>query len=376
MVRTFFVTFYFSFQELADISTAKSLFLRRESSVWGSLRQQGVVLAEANKRLAQQNAEAVDLRLLCEELKSEAVAAQTEATLAWTEASSAREQVASQAEEMQQWQLELGQVSSERDQLRGQAVEAASQAETFKGQLAEVTERLAEATARAGILSKGLAVAVGSAWSTQAITSQQSARAKGMFCPLRDLVLAEPFSSCLNFVWLSSGFETALNESVKNCKALAQVAEQKEADRAALSEAISAFCQTFGLDDVPSGSSPQSRLRALGDHMRSRLRGALHHSVRRAFVILASHYDVDLERVSEGYCLPDDEDAALAEAQRLNAVAEGPGATLASFFEVEILSPASPSEAGPHSATPASEAALSAAGGNNTEGAAPPPADA
>jgi hypothetical protein len=27
-----------------------------------------------------------------------------------------------------------------------------------------------------------------------------------------------------------------------------------------MSEAISAFCQVFGLDDVPSGSSPQSRL--------------------------------------------------------------------------------------------------------------------
>jgi hypothetical protein len=46
----------------------------------------------------------------------------------------------------------------------------------------------------------------------------------------------------------------------------------------------------------------------------SRLRGALHHGVRRAIAVLASHYDVDLERVSEGYCLPDDEDAALPEA--------------------------------------------------------------
>jgi hypothetical protein len=42
----------------------------------------------------------------------------------------------------------------------------------------------------------------------------------------------------------------------------------------AMSEAISAFCRTFGLNDVPSGSSPQSRLRALGGHVRSRLRGA------------------------------------------------------------------------------------------------------
>ena len=105
-------------------------------------------------------------------------------------------------------------------------------------------------------------------------------------------------------------FESALNESAK---ALAQAAEHREADRVAMSEAISAFCQVFGLHDVPSGSSPQSRLQALGDHARGRLREALHHGVRRAFTVLASHYDVDLERVSEGYCLPDEDEAALAE---------------------------------------------------------------
>jgi hypothetical protein len=146
---------------------------------------------------------------------------------------------------------------------------------------------------------------------------------------------------------------------------LAQAAEQKEANRMAMSEAISVFCRTFGLDDVPSGSSSQSRLRALGDHLRSRLRGALHHGVRRAFAVLASHYDVDLERVSEGYCLPDEEEAALVEVQRLDTAVEGPSAALASSFEVEILPPMLPSEAGPDSAE----------GGNDAEGAAPPPAD-
>jgi hypothetical protein len=133
----------------------------------------------------------------------------------------------------------------------------------------------------------------------------------------------------------------------------------------AMSEAISAFCQALDLDDVPSGSSPQSHLRALGGHVRSRLRGALHHDVRRAFVVLASHYDVDLERVSEGYCLPDEDEAALAEVQRLDAAVAAPSAVLASSFEVEILSLASSSEAGPDFAE----------GGNGAEGAASPPAD-
>jgi hypothetical protein len=72
----------------------------------------------------------------------------------------------------------------------------------------------------------------------------------------------------------------------------------------AMSEAISAFCRAFGLDDVPSGSSPRVTCgpwaaTCMADY------GALHHGVRWAFVVLASHYDVDLERVSEGYCLPD-----------------------------------------------------------------------
>jgi hypothetical protein len=133
-----------------------------------------------------------------------------------------------------------------------------------------------------------------------------------------------------------------------------------------VSEAISAFCQVFGLDDIPSRSSPQSRLQALGDHARGRLREALHHGIMRAFAMLASHYDVDLERVSEGYCLPDEDEAALAEVQRLDAVAAGPSAVLASTFEAEILPLAPPSEGG----------ADLTEGGNKAEGAAPSPGNA
>jgi hypothetical protein len=140
----------------------------------------------------------------------------------------------------------------------------------------------------------------------------------------------------------------------------------------AMSEAISAFFQVFGLDDVPSGSSPQSRLRALGGHVRSRLREALHHGVRRAFAVLASHYDVDLEQVIERYCLPDEDEAALAGVQRLDAAVAGPSAVLVSSFEVEIFPPVSPSEVGPDLA----KGGDGAEGGDEAEGAAPPPGDA
>jgi hypothetical protein len=77
------------------VSTAKSLFIRRESDVWDSLWSQRAALIEANERLAQRSAEVADLRLFCDELKSEAAAARTEAASARAEASSAREQVAS-----------------------------------------------------------------------------------------------------------------------------------------------------------------------------------------------------------------------------------------------------------------------------------------
>jgi hypothetical protein len=101
----------------------------------------------------------------------------------------------------------------------------------------------------------------------------------------------------------------------------------------------------------------------LGDHARGRLREALHHGVRRAFAVLASHYVVDLERVSEGYCLPDEDEVALAEVQRLDA---GPSAVLATTFEAEILPLAPSFEAG----------ADLAEGGYEAEGAAPSSGDA
>jgi hypothetical protein len=82
VIRAFFVISYFLHQELANVSTAKSLFIRRESDVWESLWSRWAALTEANERLAQRSAEVANLRPLCDELKSEAAAA-------WTEAASA-----------------------------------------------------------------------------------------------------------------------------------------------------------------------------------------------------------------------------------------------------------------------------------------------
>jgi hypothetical protein len=66
-------------QDLTDLSTAKSSFIRRDADVWGSLWFLRTTLAEAIKRLSQRSAEAADLRLLCDELGAEAAAARAEA---------------------------------------------------------------------------------------------------------------------------------------------------------------------------------------------------------------------------------------------------------------------------------------------------------
>jgi hypothetical protein len=301
-------------------------FICREVDVWGSLRSLRTSLAGATARLSQQGAEVADLQLLCTDLRAEAAAARAEAATARAEA--------------QRQQSEFDQVIKERDQSRGRAAEAEGRAEALAADLAVAQVAASEQRARAG----------STPWPFSIFVS-------ACFLRLR----------LRSFFWLFVELESTLDESAKAlAEALCGAAEQREANHAAMSEAVSDVYRVLGSVDVPSGSSPQSRLQALGDHVRGRLREALHHGVRRAFAVLASHYVVDLERVSEGYCLPDEDEAALAEVQRLDAVAAGPSAVLATTFEAEILPPA---------LSPEAEMDF-AEGGDGAEGAAPSQGDA
>jgi outer membrane murein-binding lipoprotein Lpp len=178
-------------------------------------------LAGATARLSQLGAEVADLRLLCTDLRAEVVAARAEAAAARAEA--------------QRQQSELDRVVKERDQSRG----------------------------RAETLAADLAVA-------QVAASEQRARAGGTPWPSSVFVPACFLCLCLrSFFWLFAELESALDESAKAlAEALAGAAEQREADHAAMSEVVSDFCRVLGSGDVPSGSSPQSRLQVLGDHVR------------------------------------------------------------------------------------------------------------
>ena len=121
------------------------------------------------------------------------------------------------------------------------------------------------------------------------------------------------------------------------------VLETKIGEHEALKRAALSTCEALEVEGVQSGSSLGSRLIALSNQMRERLRGALHMGVKRALAIISSHYiGVDLPAISDGYVLPDDEEEADAAVTKLMEAAEGPGTALAMLFEEEVVPPLPP----------------------------------
>ena len=80
--------------------------------------------------------------------------------------------------------------------------------------------------------------------------------------------------------------------------------------------------------------------------MRERLRAALHIGVKRALTVVSSHYAVNLEAISDGYILHDDDEEADEEVTKLMEAAEGPGTALAKLFEEEVVPPTPFADAG------------------------------
>ena len=114
-----------------------------------------------------------------------------------------------------------------------------------------------------------------------------------------------------------------------------EIGEHEALKRAALSA-----CEALEVEGVQSGSSLGSRLIALSNQMRERLRGALHTGVKRALAIISSHYiGVNLPAISDGYVLPDDDEEADVVVTKLMEAAEGPGTALATLFEEEVVPP-------------------------------------
>jgi hypothetical protein len=106
---------------------------------------------------------------------------------------------------------------------------------------------------------------------------------------------------------------------------------------------------------------------ALSGYMQTELREAVHLGVKRAFVVVTSHYEINPKQVCEGYILPDEDDLTEAEVRRLTDVAEGLGSALAHYFEEEMVPSVSP---------PPAESYSIMAPPDDTEGDALPPPEA
>jgi hypothetical protein len=85
----------------------------------------------------------------------------------------------------------------------------------------------------------------------------------------------------------------------------------------------------------------------LSGQVRERLRGALHMSVKRALAVISSYYaGIDLEAISDGYVVADDDEKAEEEVMKLVEAAEAPGTALAKLFEEEVVPPMPSADAG------------------------------
>jgi hypothetical protein len=94
-------------------------------------------------------------------------------------------------------------------------------------------------------------------------------------------------------------------------------------------------------EDAP-GNSFVRRMVALGRLVRERIRGSLHHGVKRALVVVRSGFVYDMELVADGFITDPDRTDEENKTVCLDLIqaAEEPGSRLAKLFEVEVVPPA------------------------------------
>ena len=77
------------------------------------------------------------------------------------------------------------------------------------------------------------------------------------------------------------------------------------------------------------------------------LQGALHTGVKHALAVVSSHYaGIDLEAVSDGYVVAEDDEEAEEEVMKLEQADEAPSTVLASLFEEEVVPPTPSADVG------------------------------
>jgi hypothetical protein len=118
---------------------------------------------------------------------------------------------------------------------------------------------------------------------------------------------------------------------------MARTVVQRGVELREVSEAVADLFRDLDVVGVPRGGPMRPCMQALSDFVWGELHGAVHLGVKRTLVVVASHYEIDLEWVCDGFVLLDEPELAAAEAQRLMDAVEGPGALLARHFEDEAL---------------------------------------
>jgi hypothetical protein len=80
---------------------------------------------------------------------------------------------------------------------------------------------------------------------------------------------------------------------------------------------------------------------ALGCLIRERIRGGLHHSVKRALAVVRSGFVYDMDLIADGFITDLDRTDEENEVACLGLIeaAEEPRSRLANLFEVEVVSP-------------------------------------
>jgi hypothetical protein len=93
-------------------------------------------------------------------------------------------------------------------------------------------------------------------------------------------------------------------------------------------------------EDAP-GNSFVRRVMALSGLVHEKIRGALHHGVKRAMVVVRSGFEYDMSLVADGFTSDPDktEEENKAVCLGLIEAVEEPGGRLARLFEDEVLPP-------------------------------------
>ena len=146
---------------------------------------------------------------------------------------------------------------------------------------------------------------------------------------------------------LGAGLEKEASQAAEASIAVQAVLEAKIREHNVLQSTACTACEALEVGGVESGRFLRSRLISLSSRVHEWLRGALHMGVKRALAVVSSHYaGIDLEAISDGYVMAEDDEKVEEEVMKLEEAAEAPGTALASLFEEEVVPPMPTADAG------------------------------